>query len=188
MDISEELVRMGMREVINALEKYYENASETEKIIITSALSAAGADAISSVIPGLAIPATIFECFGAVWIMYGLLCKKLNISLKDNILRILARAALTNIAANLVGLIAALLAGLLIPGESVIAAAIVAFITVYLAGLIFLKLILQLVRKGYDPHTLSGVTQSELKKEIKEMKVSKDNLDDAKKAYEESKQ
>lgn len=118
------------------------------------ALTATAADAVGGAIPGLAIPATIIGCFGVVWVMYGKRCSTLGISLKENALKLLARAALSNILANLSGAILTLVAGMFIPGGSILASALVSFITVYLAGLIFLRTILSLAEKSSDSYTL----------------------------------
>lgn len=176
-----------IKEAAYALKEYYQNAEETEQIIMTHALIAAGADAIGGAIPGLAIPAVIVSCFGVVWVMYGMLCNTLGISLKENVLKLLARAVLANIAANLGGAIAALVASMFVPGASILASAIIAFITVYLAGLVFLQLILKLAQKSSDPHSFSDISTGEMKKMVKETKVSKDDLEAAKQAFEESK-
>lgn len=64
-----------------------------EKVIIDFAPVAAGADAVGGIISGLAIPAAIANCFGAVWVMYGKLCNIFGISLKENVLKLLAKAA-----------------------------------------------------------------------------------------------
>ena len=101
---------MDSKTIMYALKAYYSNAENTEKIILNCALVAASADLVGGAIPGLAIPAVITSCFGAIWVMYGKLCKELGISLKDNTLKILARAAITNIAMNLTGVILGALA------------------------------------------------------------------------------
>ena len=178
---------LPIKEAAYALKSHYPNADETEKIIINCAVVAAGADAVGGVIPGLAIPATIVSCFGAVWVMYGKLCTKLGISLKENVLKLLARAALANIAANLGGAIAALIAGMLIPGASIIASAVVAFLTVYLAGLVFLQFILKLADKSNDPYAFSDISTEEMKNTVKDTKVGMDDLDAARKAFEDNK-
>ncbi len=127
-----------IKEVAYGLKSYYPNADETEQIIIDCAMVAAGADIVGSIIPGLAVPATIITCFGAVWAMYGKLSNKLGISFKKNVLKLIARAVLANIVANLGATIAAVLAGMFIPGASILASAVVVFLTIYLAGLVFL--------------------------------------------------
>ena len=172
-----------MAAVAATLKQYYDNADETTKIIMKAALTAAGADAVGGAIPGLAIPATIISCFGAVWVMYGAICRKLGISMKDKALKLLARAALANIAANLGGAIAALIAGMLVPGGSVVASAVVSFLTVYLAGLVFLKTLAKMAAASSDPNTFSDMSEGDMKRAMKEAKVTKEDLESARKAY-----
>ena len=175
---------MQLRTITCILAHHYPNADKTEKIIINCALVAASADAVGGLIPGLAIPATIVTCFGAVWVMYARLCNELGIELKENVLKLLARAALANIAANLGGSIAAVLASMFIPGASALASAAVAFLTVYLAGLVFLQLVLRLAEKSSDKRHFSDISTGEMKQEIKNAKVSADDLAAAREAYE----
>lgn len=182
-----EMRNLPVKEILYGLKAYYPNAEETEQNIINCALVAAGADAVSSLIPGLAVPATITACFGTVWVMYGKLSKKLGISLKDNVLKLLARAALANIGANLGGALLAMVVGMLIPGASVLASAVVAFATVYLAGMIFLQLILKLAKKSGNIHDFSDISESEMERAVKDTKVSKEDLNAAKQAYRENK-
>lgn len=169
----------ALRMLAHALVKYYPNAENTEKIIIQCATAAAVADVLPSAIPGLAVPATIVACFGAVWVMYGRLCSELGITLQKKILKLLARAALANIAANLGGAIAALIAGMFVPGGSIVASAITAFATIYLAGIIFLKLILNMAETSSDIHSFSDIDTNEMKKKVNQTTVSKKDLDAA---------
>mgnify|MGYP007089422329 FL=1 len=178
---------MDSKTIMYALKAYYSNAENTEKIILNCALVAASADLVGGAIPGLAIPAVITSRFGAIWVMYGKLCKELGISLKDNTLKILARAAITNIAMNLTGVILGALAGMLIPGASIPVSAIVTFATVYLAGMMFLQLILKMAQKSTDPHMFSDISADEMKKTVSGIKLSKDDLEAAKKVYENNK-
>lgn len=171
------------KEIAVALKYYYSRADETERIILSSALAAAAADAVGGIIPGLAIPAIIISCFGAVWAMYAALCSTLGISLKENVLRLLARAVLANIIANLGGVLAVMVAGMLIPGASVLASAAVSFIAVYLAGIVFLRLILKMAQKSSDPYTFSDISASEMKAEARSIAVTKEDLEAAKAAY-----
>ena len=178
---------LPVKEAAYALKAYYPNADQLEKTIINCALVAAGADAVGGIIPVFSIPATIIGCIGAVWVMYGKLCKQLGITLEKKVLKILARAALANIAGNLGGAIAALVAGMLIPGASILASAVVAFISVYLAGLVFLKLVLKLAKKSKNPYSFSDINTREMKQALKNTPVSKDDLDAAKQAYTDNK-
>ncbi len=176
-----------IKELVYGLKQHYANAEETEKVIINCALVAAGADAVGGMIPGLAIIATITSCFGAVWVMYGKLCAVLGISLKENVLKILARAALANIAANLGAALIAMFAGMFIPGASVVVSAAVAFIAVYLAGVVFLALILKLAEKSSDPYGFSDISEKEMKNEVSGTKLTKDDLNAAKDAFDRNK-
>lgn len=175
------------RELIYGLKFYYSHANETERIILNAALAAAAADAVTSIIPGLAIPATIISCFGAVWAMYGALCSKLGISLKENVLKLLAKAALANITANLGGALAAMFAGMFIPAAAVLASAAVSFISVYLAGIVFLRMILNMAQKSSDPYTFSDISASEMKTAVRNTAVSVDDLKAAKEVYAKNK-
>lgn len=176
-----------MKETVYALKEYYANAENAEKIIIDCAVVAAGADAIGGVIPGLAIPATIVSCFGAVWAMYGMICDELGISLKKNVLKLLAKAVLANVAANLGGALAAMIAGMLIPGGSILASAVVAFVAVYLGGFVFLKLVLNMARKSNDLKSFSDISIQEMKKTVKDTKVGKEDLEAAKSVFQNNK-
>jgi|GluameStandDraft_1065615.scaffolds.fasta_scaffold03502_11 hypothetical protein len=172
------------KEITTALKDYYVRANETERIILNSALAAAAADAVGGIIPGLAIPAIIVSCFGAVWAMYASLCSTLGISLKENVLKLLARAVLANITANLGGLLIAMFAGMFIPGASILASAAVSFIAVYLAGIVFLRLILKMAQKSSDPYTFSDISSSEMKAAARNITVTKEDLNAAKAVYE----
>lgn len=177
---------MLFKEVIRGLRAYYPNADDTQKVILDSAMVAAGADAIGGIIPGLAIPATIVACFGAVWVMYGRLCSTLGISLRENVLKLLARAVLANIAGNLGGVFAASFVGMFIPFASILVSAAVVFVTVGLAGLIFLRMILSLAKKSSDPYTFSDLSESEMESTARYTNVSKGDFEAMRGAYRSS--
>lgn len=181
------MVPHAAKTIFSELSRHYDNAEETEKIIINSALAAAAADAVGSVIPGLAIPATILSCFGAVWLMYGSLCSALGISIKENVLKLLAKAALANITANLGGALAASFAGMFIPGASILVSAAVAFVAVYLAGIVFLRLILKMAETSSDPHSFSDISEKEMGDLLSRVKLTKEDLKTAKNVYRQQK-
>lgn len=175
---------MNLRELIYGLKEYYAGAEETERIIINCALVAASADAIGGAIPGLAVPAIIISCFGAVWVMYGKLCSALGICLQKNVLRLLAKAVLANITANLGGALVAIVAGLFVPGASIAVSAVVSFVTIFLAGEVFLALVLKMAKESSDPTSFRDMSTDDMKKVVSKIKLSKDDLNAAKKAYE----
>ncbi len=176
-----------IKELTYGLKDYYNRADETERVILNAALTAAAADAVGGIIPGLAIPAIIISCFGTVWVMYGSLCSTLGISLKENVLKLLAKAALANITANLGGALIAMFAGMFIPGASILVSAAVSFIAVYLAGVVFLRLILNMAEKSSDPYSFSDISESEMTAAAGKVKLTKDDLKSARSVYEASK-
>lgn len=174
---------MDTRMILYGLKDYYANAEDTGKVIMTSALAAAAADMVGGSIPALAVPATIVACFGAVWVMYGELCKVLGIQLKANVLKLLARAAIANIAANLGGALIGLVVGMFVPGASVAASAVVTFITVYMAGYVFLQMILKMAEKSSDVHSFSDISEAEMRREVKDARITKEDMAAAKAAF-----
>lgn len=130
---------MNLTSVMNSLKRFYQDADKAERIIIHCVLAAAGAVAVGSTFPILALPSLIFSCCGAVWTMYIRLCKCLEIPIQKNILKVLASAALSNIAANLLGVFALEIAAAILPGVGSVAGAAVSFACIYLSGLMFMK-------------------------------------------------
>lgn len=169
----------GINETANALQRYYSNASETKSIIKNCALVAAGAATAGSLIPVLAIPAVITSSFGAIWVMYGKLCTALGISLKENTLKLLARAAIANISTNLISM----LIGTLIPVGGIAIGAIATYVTVVIAGNIFLKLILGMARSGVN---VANCNDCDLKEIVKNINVDPDEINDAKNEYKDN--
>lgn len=172
--------------LIKQLGRYYEKAEETIRIITRCALVAGAANVVGGVIPGVAVVTTIISCVGAVWTMYVKLCQELKISLSEKALKLLARAVVSNIAANLGGALVAMLAAMLLPVGSVAASALVGFVTVYLAGIVFLKLILKLAEKTGDPHSFNGIDANSMKREVADFKVTQEDLEEAKKVFDEN--
>lgn len=165
---------MNLKLILRNLTDYYKNAEEAEKIIISCALTAAGAAAVGGIIPILAIPSLIISCVGAVWAMYIQLCKCLEIPIKDNILKVLASAALSNIATNLIGVFAAEIIVTFIPGAGVVANAAVTFACIYLAGLMFMKMILVFARQGRVGNDFVTITEDDLKTTISKQTPTKE--------------
>lgn len=165
---------MKLNEIVNRLAKYYNNVSETEKTIRNSALVAAGSCAVGGIIPFAQIPAAIIASFGAVWTMYGLLCKQLDVPIKRNVLWLLAGAALSNLSANILGGLVALL----FPGGN-ISGAVLSYACVYLAGTMFMQFVLTLAEKGVVGRDLGELSRSELKNAMAEQRVDKAAFEEA---------
>lgn len=189
---------LQIKELMNSLEAYYPNAEKTEQIIIDYALSSTGANVIGGILssvaggtPSLTIYIAILACLESFLTMYVKLCDVLEISLSQNTLKLIARAAVSKIAANLSGAISALF---IFPGAIPIVsilgisctpfvAVTVFFITVYLAGIIFLQLILKLAAKSSDSHSFSDISVSDMERETKNVTVTRDDMMKAIAAY-----
>ena len=170
---------MNMKEIAYGLKVYYKEAEEAEKIVLECAAIAAGASAVGGVVTILALPAMITSCLGAVWAMYIRLCKCLEIRINENVLKVLASAALSNIATNLIGVFAIELLTVFIPGFGLAANALVTFSCVYLAGMMFMKMLLTFAKKGHFGSDLENLSKSELKAELKKNTPTKDDVKNA---------
>ena len=175
-----------LKEAVSALQKYYKNAEKAEKIVTDCALIAAAANTVGCIIPVVSVPALIVGCFGAVWVMYAKVCKELGINLKENVLKLMARAALSNIAANLGSVMLASFFGMLFPGTSAIFAAVVTYSTVYLAGIIFLLTLRKLAEQSNDLISFSDISEDKITEPVKVARITKEDLNAAKAAYEAS--
>lgn len=174
---------MRMSDLLRYLEVYYKGAEEAEKIIINCALTAAAAAAVGGFVPALSLPAMIISCFGAVWMMYAQLCDCLGIPFQENILKTLASAALSNIATNLIAVFVVELLTAFIPGIGSVSGAAVTFACVYLAGLMFMKMLLAFARMGKTGDALGSMTPGNASSYMKQCGVSKDDVKNAKDAF-----
>lgn len=181
-----------MKEIIYALKVYYSNAEEVEKIIINCALVAAASDVVGSIIPGVALISLVVSCVGAVWVMYAEICKALGIKFSENMLKILARAVLSNLAANAAALVGGGIVATFIPGFSVAASAVLVFVCVYLAGMLFAQMLAKLAKQNngriFDLTTVDADMCSEILKSNAEAAVKDEKLmRDIRKAYKDNK-
>ena len=177
---------MNLRMVTSALKVYYSNANEAERIIMDCGMVAAGAAAVGGIIPILEIPAMIISCVGAVWTMYVQLCKVLGIKIGDNLLKVLASAALSNIATNLIGIFAIELVACFVPGLGMAAGALITFACIYLAGIMFMNMILAFAKKGVSSNEFSSLSEGDLKNILNSQTPSKDDVKQAKKIFKEN--
>ena len=177
---------MALQEVIRALTIYYANADEAEKTIMNCAVVAAGAAAVGGFIPILELPALIVSSVGAVWAMYVKVCERLGIRIRKNILKVLASAALSNIAANLISVFAVELVTCMIPGIGAAAGAAATFACVYLAGLMFMNMLLALAKKGQTAHDLENVSEETLKSVLAGQTPTKKDVKDAKNTFKQN--
>ena len=169
---------MTLKALLIALRVYYANAEECEKIIITWSAVSAAACAAGSVIPGpVAVAALIGGCFISVWKMYVDLSLKLGLRLDENILKVIASGVIANLTANLVSLFVMELILVFIPGISIGAGAMISFSTTFLAGKMFLFLILTFAQKGKP---LESCTKTDYDEVIRDATPTREDLREAK--------
>lgn len=174
---------MRLQDVARCLKVYYKDADEAQQIILNCAMVAAGAAAVGGWVPVLALPSIIISCFGAVWAMYIEVAKCLDIPIGKNLLKVLASAALSNIATNLVGVFAVELVTAVIPGIGSLAGAAATFGCVYLAGMMFMQMLLAFAKKGKVGNDLRHVSQQVLKSEIKNHTPTREDVKDARHSF-----
>lgn len=184
---------------LRALEQASKDVIDSQKIekagdtIKGCAITAAVAGIGSGWLPGVGALVATAAWVAAIWGMYVKINKDLGISIKDNILKSLASAILTNILASAGSLILMLTGSFLlsfIPGlGSVGAIAIdgfIGYITVFASGVLYIKLLTKLFKAGKG----FNIAESEVKRVADDI-VKEDNipniLKDGKKAYKEDK-
>lgn len=177
---------MRLNDIARYLEQYYKGADDAVKIIMDCAMVAAGATAVGGLFPVLALPAMIVSCVGAVWTMYIKLCKCLDVPIGKNILKVLASAALSNIATNLISVFAVELITIAIPGIGSLAGAAATFGCIYLAGVMFMAMLLSFAKKGTVGSDMGNVSAKKLKDELKNHTPSEDDVKDARKSFEDN--
>ena len=177
---------MRLQDAVRALRYYYKDAGEAEQIILSCAAVAAGSAAVGGMVPVLALPAMIVSCVGAVWAMYIQICKCLEIPIGKNILRVLASAALSNIATNLIGCFAIELITVAIPGVGCLAGAAATFGCIYLAGMMFMQMLLAFAKKGQIGSDLENMSEAELKSTIKKQTPTKEDVKDARHSFDDN--
>ena len=181
MRISNGQLYMALR----ALKEYIEDAEGLERIIINHSLAAAAAAVAAGWIPGAGGVIATGIAMGFTISMYVRICNYSKITLKKNALKAIASVVVAEIAAYLAVIIAAEVILTFIPvvgnlGGAVIAA-VLNFAMVYIAGLLFLKMIVSVFKANKD---INSMSEEELKEYIK-AQATKDNI---KTAYKEAKE
>ena len=177
---------MNMYALLKQLKVYYHNVDEAGKTIINCALLAAGTAAVGGIIPALELPAIIISCVGAVWGMYIQICKVLDIHIGDNILKVLASAALSNIATNLIGVFVLEILTAFIPGIACLSGALITFASVYLAGQMFMAMLLAFANQGTTGADLDSISPADMRSVMDEQTPSKADVKNAKQAFREN--
>ena len=161
--------------------------NKISEIINDSSICAATSAVASGWIPGAgsAIAATISA--GFIWTMYGRINTACGIPLGDGIVKSLASGVATNLLSYIAGGMIVSTALSFLPGIGSIGAAGIigatCYALTYVSGLIYIKLLTNLLKEGIDP---SGLSDYELKDRTQQVINSvdiKSTLESAKKSY-----
>lgn len=184
---------------LRALEQATKDVIDSQKIekagdtIMGCAIIAAVAGVGSGWLPGAGALVATAAWVAAIWGMYVKINKDLGISIKDNILKSLASAILTNILASAGSLILMLIGGFLlsfIPGlGSAGAIAIdgfIGYITVFASGVLYIKLLTKLFKAGKGFNIAESEVKGAVNDIVKDSNIS-EILKEGKKAYKEDK-
>ncbi len=174
----------NLRMLAYGLKGHIANTEALEKIIITHALAAATAAVASGWIPEAGGAIATGVAFGFILSMYYKICKECNIKISKNMLKTLASIVVAETAAYLAVTIAAEVALSFLPLFGNFTAAFVASIAnfgmVYVAGVLFLKMMVNVFKANIDINNISESDHEDIMRNI--------STEDAiKKAYKESK-
>lgn len=168
--MSSSLLTAAADRLLDVVTQYYESgeyvkpfsSKEVADCVVHHAAAAGIATLAPGVIPGLGAGVATVVSTGAIWAMYIRMSKMIGTSIKKETLKVIASAAISNIAMNA----AVFLAFSLIPGVGAVAAGIIGFASVYAAGLIFLTTLTRLFKvRRTDVENLSD---EEWKAQVKE--------------------
>ena len=167
--------------------------TKVEDTIIGCSVAAAIAGVGAGWLPGAGSLVATAAWVAAIWTMYVKINKDLGISIKDNILKSLASAFLTNIIASAGALILGFAAGLLlslIPGlqpATVIIDGMVGYVTAYASGVLYINLLTKVIKaKGRLEFADSDDLRQMAKDIVKEGNV-KGIIKEAHQSYKEAK-
>ncbi len=180
-----------LKEAVYALKIYYYDSEEIVKTVIEFALAAAASAAASGCLPGAGSTVAIAVSLGFVVAMYVALAKMLGVEFGNGILKSIASAVLADLGGAIAAFVIVAAAISFVPGFGTIGAATITGITsfcyVYLAGMVYIKMLGTLLNMGKSVSTMS---EEELKQA---MKKEMDSLDmreaikEAKCAYKQNK-
>jgi divalent metal cation (Fe/Co/Zn/Cd) transporter len=168
-------------------------AEEAAGVIKGCAISAAIAGVGSGWIPGAGGAVATAAFVASIWTMYVLINKELGISIKDNILKTLASAFLTNILATAGSVLLGLAVGTVlsfIPGIGTVGSiaidAMIGYIVVLVSGILYLNLLGKMCEK-YGSVNFEGKDVKSLAKEVVDSSDIKEMINEAKASYKEDK-
>lgn len=150
-----------------------QNKTSSERIesIITQHATGAAATALGAGIMTFAFPAAgtlidVLVSTGIIWAMYYRVSRELGIPMSKNLLKTLGSACLTNIVANLGGVLLLELAATCVPVIGVAASAAICYAITYLAGYLFIKLLVNVFKAGKRPDEMTAEELADISKDV----------------------
>lgn len=170
---------------------YYKNSDEIVQSVMNHALAAAGSAALSGALPGAGSTIALGVSTGIIVKMYISLGKMLGIHIGNGVLKAMASALVADIAGSATASLGASTILSFVPGIGTLGAAAITGITnfgyVYLAGIIYIKMIAKILESG---KSISNMSEEEILKELKKTTNTvnmKEAMKEAKTAYKNSK-
>lgn len=169
------------------------NGTQLESIketISNYAIAAAVASAVAGAIPGVAGVVAALTQAGFVWATYVKINKTLGISMSENTAKFIGSAIVTNLVTNCGALLLAYAAACVvafIPGVGVAANAILGYVIVYVAAIIYLKLITRLMKPDGTLHVNESDDTKHIIKEIIKDSNIKEMVEEGRDAYKQAK-
>lgn len=165
------------------------NADEIEEIVMLHAGIGAAAG-VGGMLPGAGPVLATGANVVSVVTMYVRLSKAIGITLEEGVLKAIASAVVADISSAIVGSLALSTVLSFIPGIGSVPSAIIIgaanFGVVYLAAMIFLKLITVLIKSRKDVSSMTAEELAERAKKISEDMDKSSAIKEAKKIYEDS--
>lgn len=135
-----------------SLKDYYRNADEIVQNVIGHAALAAGSAALSGAIPGAGSTIAATISIGIIAKMYFSLGNMLGVRFGNGVLKALASAVVADLAGSVAAILAVATALSFVPGLGSLGAAgivgLTSFCYVYLAGIIYIKMVSGLLKSG----------------------------------------
>jgi hypothetical protein len=174
--------KLLMKEAAFALQDRYPGAEKAEELIVICALVASSTASLSGQVPFLALPSTYAHSYMAVQVMFSRLCKTMRVEMKDKRRRLLAREAFARSTAVLGLSCSAFTAGMMLPFGSIADTEV--FSNVYLAGLLFLRMLAKHPDENRNDRPLDALDEKGFRRAISQIPLGQEELNAAQVAYE----
>ncbi len=163
------LLDIVIGQLLDALERYYESGEYTRPFkrkeiadcVIRHSAACGVASMAAGVLPAAGTAISVAIATGAIWAMYIRISKMIEVELRKDMLKVLASAAISNIVFNLGAVIAGEIALSFIPGAGIICSGIISFAMVYIAGILFLRILTGLFKAKFS--NWDNLSEEELK-------------------------